>query len=36
MNKSLEILEKCGILARRYEGVNSRAFVRLFLREIEN
>ncbi|MFA5199358.1 MAG: deaminase [Candidatus Omnitrophota bacterium] len=36
MQDSLEMLESGGILVRRYEGVNSRAFIRLFLREIEN
>ena len=36
MKDSLEILQRCDTLVNKYEGVNSRAFVRLFLREIED
>lgn len=34
MEESLAMLRECGILIRKYEGVNSRAFNRLFLKEL--
>jgi len=34
--ESLAMLESCGILVVKYEGINSRAFVRLFNRKIED
>lgn len=36
MKESLEMLKECGIVMRKYEGVNSRAFIRLFMREIDD
>ena len=36
MRKSIEMLEQCGIVIQKYEGVNLRAFVRFFMREIPN